>query len=127
MESSSIAWPVASSPNTPAEAARFATVLLADGMPAAMAASKARRHSARLRALIILSAASLIEAGLVGLRARNAMLQIQRMAAADIDMTLAVGRSVVGGVRFWLAMLVASCIIAVAFGSLAFVSWWGAM
>ena len=125
IERQSLAWPVITSPDEPAEATHVSTPMLADGMPAAIAASKERRHAHRLRALLILTAAAMIETGLIGLRSRNARQQIKQLLASDVEIEISVSRTVVGGFRFWLMMLIATSLIAVAFGILAFVTWWG--
>jgi hypothetical protein len=123
-ETDLLAWPIAT--DVPAEAAHVSTPMLIDGMPAARAAAKQRAHAGRLRALLILSVAALIEAGLIGLRARNARRELEHLIASQIDMDETVSRALMGGSRFWLKMLIATFLIAIAFGALAFVTWLGA-
>ncbi len=125
-EADLLAWPVTSSTEVPAEAAHVSTPMLVDGMPAARAAAKQRAHAGRLRALLILSIAALLEAALIGLRAHNAKRELEHLIASQIDMDETVSRALMGGSRFWLKMLIATFLIAIAFGALAFVTWLGA-
>jgi len=125
-ETDLLAWPMSSSTDVPAEAAHVSTPMLVDGMPTARAAAKQRAHAGRLRALLILSVAALLEAGLIGLRARSARRELEHLIASQIDMDETVSRALMGGSRFWLKMLIATFLIAIAFGALAFVTWLGA-
>jgi hypothetical protein len=125
-ETDLLAWPMSSSTDVPAEAAHVSTPMLVDGMPTARAAATQRAHAGRLRALLILSVAALLEAGLIGLRARSARRELEHLIASQIDMDETVSRALMGGSRFWLKMLIATFLIAIAFGALAFVTWLGA-
>lgn len=122
-----IAWPiVTSSDSPPMEAAHVSTPLLADGMPQALAASKDRAHAGRLRAMLILAAAALIESTLIWLRAHQSKRKLETSLAANPDIDPIVSRALLDGSRFWIRMLIASVLVALGFGALAFVTWVGA-
>lgn len=122
-----IAWPIITSTDPPpTEAAHVSTPLLADGMPQALAASKDRSHAGRLRAMLILAAAALIESSLIWLRARQAKRNLEMLIASNLDIDETVSRALLGGSRFWIRMLTASLLVALGFGALAFVTWVGA-
>jgi hypothetical protein len=121
------AWPIPRSDDPrPTEAAHLSTPLLADGMPQALAASKDRAHMGRLRAMLILVAAALIESSLLWLRARQAKRELQELLTSHADADEALSRALLGGSQFWIRMLIASLLVALGFGALAFVTWVGA-
>jgi hypothetical protein len=107
----------------PTEAAHASTIVLADGMPRAIAATKERKHAGRLRGMIILALAALIEASLLWSRARHAKLELERLLTSDADIDEAVSKALLGGSRFWLRMVIAVCLVAIGFGAMAFVTW----
>ncbi len=122
-----LGWPVQRTwPHDPCPAAHASTVKLADGMPRALEQARRRAHAGRLRAMILLALAALIESALLWTRARHARLELERLLASHADIDEAVSRALVGGSRFWVRMLVATLLVAVGFSALALVIWLGA-
>lgn len=123
-EPETLAWPILRhGDRSPTAAAHVSTALLADGMPRALAASRGRSHAGRLRALLILAAAAIFEAGLLGVRARHARKELEGVLSRHAEADEAVTRALLGGSRFWVRMLVAVALVAVAFSAMAFVTW----
>lgn len=123
-EPSLLGWPIVREDRLhPTAAAHAGTLLLADGMPAALAAARERLHAGRVRALLILALAAIIESALLWMRARQAKLELERLLASHDDIDEAVTRTLVGGSRFWVRLVVASLLVALAFAALAFVMW----
>ncbi|MCL2823969.1 MAG: Ig-like domain-containing protein [Polyangiaceae bacterium] len=116
------AWPITPNPNEPADAATISTPLLIDGFPDAIAVARDKRRTNRFRTLLILATASLVESGLIYLRLRNAR---HRINALEQELDLPLDGSGIGGATLWTVMVVVAFLVAVAFGSLALVSWIG--
>ena len=74
---------------------------------------------------MILTLATAIEAMLIGLRSRNANQELESLLAAQPDIDESLRRSLIGGSKRWIHMLIAVSLIAVAFGSFALITWLG--
>jgi len=109
----------------PTEAAHASTIFLADGMPRSIAAAQERTHAGRLRGMMILALAALIEASLLWSRARHAKLELERLLASDADIDEAVSKALLGGSRFWFRMVIAVFLVAICFGTMAIIMWLG--
>lgn len=125
-ESELFAWPIVRGQG-PQNAAHVSTPILGDGMPQALARAREQKRAAKLRALLIIAVAAVLEAGFLVLRARQAKQELERVIASHADVDEAVTRALVGGHGFWLKLVVAAFLVAIGFGALAFVTWMGAM
>jgi len=120
-----LGWPLQRSADLPAEAAHVSTAMLGDGKPMALEAARRRSRQGRFRAFMILTLATAIEAMLIGLRSRNANQELESLLAAQPDIDESLRRSLIGGSKRWIHMLIAVSLIAVAFGSFALITWLG--
>jgi len=125
MEGYHVAWPVHSSGvglhagSMPSATIR--TPLLADGIPAAVAAVRADERIARTRILALLAAAALVEAVLLFIRSRNAREELEAILSSHADIDEALLHTIAGGARFWLKLVIAAVLIAAMLGALALV------
>ncbi len=127
MEGHHVAWPVQSgSIDLHAGVMPSATVrtpLLADGIPAVVAAVRADERIARMRILALLAAAALIEAVLLFIRSRMARQELEALLSSHADIDEALLHTIAGGARFWLKLVIAAVLIAALLGALALVVW----
>jgi len=125
MEGYHVAWPVHSggvglhAGSMPSATIR--TPLLADGIPAAVAAVRADERIARTRILALLAAAALVEAVLLFIRSRNAREELEAILSSHADIDEALLHTIAGGARFWLKLVIAAVLIAAMLGALALV------
>ena len=121
-EPSLLGWPIPRKESVePCAAAHASTLLLADGMPVALTSARERAHAGRVRGLAILALAAMIESALLWMRARQAKRELEALLASHDDIDEVVTRTLVGGSRFWVRLVIATLLVAVAFGTLAVV------
>jgi len=122
-EIDTIAWPL--SQPQPAAASTIHTPLLYDGMPAALSRARAKAILARRVATLVLALAAFIESALLFVKARQAKRELDALLSSQEGLDDAIVNVITGGHRFWLRLVGASLIVAVALSALALVVWIG--
>lgn len=122
-EKDTVAWPL--STKEVASASSLQTPLLFDGMPAALARSRSRSILARRVSTLVLALAAFLESGLLLVRARRAKRELDEVLSSDADLDHALINVITGGHRFWLRLVGASLVVALALSTLAVMAWMG--
>jgi hypothetical protein len=122
-EIDTLAWPLTKQDVAPA--CSMHTPLLFDGMPAAIARARSRSIVSRRVSTIVLAFAAFIESVLLLLKTRHSKRELDALLSSQAGLDDAVVNLITGGHRFWLRLVGASLVVAVALSALALVTWIG--